>query len=149
MAQAERAAQFLALHKQPGMLVVPNPWDAGTAKLLAAMGFKALATTSAGLAFSLGRPDAEAAVTRTEILDNARAIVEATDLPVSADLEGGFGDGRRIAPKPFAWRSRPGLPAARSRMQPRGGTSRCTSSAPLSIGCGRRRRRHMAPRPSC
>jgi 2-methylisocitrate lyase-like PEP mutase family enzyme len=92
MRQAERAAQFLDLHRQPGLLVVPNPWDAGTAKLLVAMGFAALATTSAGLAFSLGRPDAAAAVTRTEILDNARAIVEATDLPVSADLEGGFGE---------------------------------------------------------
>ena len=92
MAQAERAAQFLALHNQPDLLVVPNPWDAGTAKLLAAMGFKAWRRRAPASAFSLGRPDAAAAVTRTEVLDNARAIVEATDLPVSADLEGGFGD---------------------------------------------------------
>jgi 2-methylisocitrate lyase-like PEP mutase family enzyme len=91
-AQTQRAAAFKALHERPGIFVVPNPWDAGSAKLLAALGFEALATTSAGLAFSLGRPDAEGAITREETLANARAIVEATSLPVSADLENGFGD---------------------------------------------------------
>lgn len=92
MTQAEKAERFLALHRQPGLLVTPNPWDAGTARLLAAMGFKALATTSAGLAYTLGRPDMLAAVSREETLANARAVVEATELPVSADLEAGFGD---------------------------------------------------------
>lgn len=80
------------LHQGPGMLVLPNPWDAGSAKMLASLGFDALATTSAGLAFSLGRRDAEGAVSRTEALENARAIVAATDLPVAADLENGYGD---------------------------------------------------------
>jgi 2-methylisocitrate lyase-like PEP mutase family enzyme len=91
-AQAERAERFQRLHARPGVFVIPNPWDAGSAKVLAALGFEALATTSAGFAFSLGRPDAEGAVNREDTLTNARAIVDATSLPVSADLENGFGD---------------------------------------------------------
>lgn len=90
--QRQRAERFRDLHRGPGMLVLPNPWDAGSAKMLASLGFDALATTSAGLAFSLGRRDAEGAVSRTEALENARAIVAATDLPVAADLENGYGD---------------------------------------------------------
>ena len=91
--QANKAAAFEALHARPGAFIIPNPWDAGSAKILASFGFEALATTSAGFAFALGRPDAEGAIGRDETLANARAIVEATDLPVSADLENGFGDG--------------------------------------------------------
>ncbi len=91
MKQSEKAKTFKRLHEQPGTFVIPNPWDAGSAKFLAQLGFKALATTSAGLAFALGRPDGAEMVSREETLDNAKAIVEATDLPVSADLEGGFG----------------------------------------------------------
>jgi 2-methylisocitrate lyase-like PEP mutase family enzyme len=87
-----RAESFRKLHYRPGVFVVPNPWDAGSAKLLESLGFEALATTSAGHAFSLGRPDAAAAVDRHETLENIRAIVDATSLPVSADLENGFGD---------------------------------------------------------
>jgi len=90
--QAQRGDAFRALHQREGLLILPNPWDAGSAKMLAALGFEALATTSAGLAFSLGRPDAEGAVSREESLANARAIVEATPLPVAADLENGYGD---------------------------------------------------------
>ncbi|WP_180901289.1 isocitrate lyase/PEP mutase family protein [Martelella soudanensis] len=90
--QAEKFERFRALHSRDGAFVMPNPWDAGTARLLANLGFEALATTSAGLAFSLGRSDSAADLSRQEILANARAIVEATDLPVSADLENGFGD---------------------------------------------------------
>lgn len=90
--QTIRAETFAALHRRASIFAVPNPWDAGSAKLLAAMGFEALATTSAGLAFSLGKPDGEGAVSRDETLANARAIVEATPLPVTADLENGFGD---------------------------------------------------------
>ncbi|MFG9942813.1 isocitrate lyase/phosphoenolpyruvate mutase family protein [Pseudomonas aeruginosa] len=91
--QRQRAERFRDLHQGPSMLVLPNPWDAGSAKMLASLGFDALATTSAGLAFSLGRRDAEGAVSRTEALENARAIVAAaTDLPVAADLENGYGD---------------------------------------------------------
>lgn len=91
-AQAEKAALFKALHERAGLLVLPNPWDAGSAKLLAAMGFEALATTSAGLAWMLGRPDAAAAVSREDSMQNAREIVGATGLPVAADLENGYGD---------------------------------------------------------
>jgi 2-methylisocitrate lyase-like PEP mutase family enzyme len=92
VAPVSRAAAFKALHERPGAFVIPNPWDAGTAKLLASLGFEALATTSAGLAFSMGRPDGEGAINRDETLANARTIVEATALPVSADLENGFAD---------------------------------------------------------
>ena len=90
MSQDEKARRFRALHDRPGAFVIPNPWDAGSARMLAALGFEALATTSAGFAFSLGRRDG--AVTRDEALDHARSIVAAADLPVSADLENCFGD---------------------------------------------------------
>jgi len=80
------------LHTRQGLFAIPNPWDAGSAKILATLGFEALATTSAGFAFSLGKPDAERAISRSETLANARSIVDATKLPVSADLENGFGD---------------------------------------------------------
>ena len=89
-AQLEKAERFKALHQRPGAFVIPNPWDAGSAWLLARLGFEALATTSAGFANSIGKPDG--AVTREETLDNVRAIVAATSLPVAADLEKGFGD---------------------------------------------------------
>ncbi|WP_343572284.1 isocitrate lyase/phosphoenolpyruvate mutase family protein [Pseudomonas sp.] len=90
--QQQRGEAFRALHQRDGLFVLPNPWDAGSAKMLAHLGFEALASTSAGLAFSLGRPDAEGAVSREEALANARAIIEATPLPVAADLENGYGD---------------------------------------------------------
>ena len=90
--QIHRGEVLRALHQRPGIFVVPNPWDAGSARLLAHLGFEALATTSAGLAFSLAKADGSAVVTREETLANVRTIVEATDLPVTADLENGFGD---------------------------------------------------------
>jgi 2-methylisocitrate lyase-like PEP mutase family enzyme len=90
--QARKGASFRALHERPGAFVIPNPWDVGTARILAALGYEALATTSAGHAFALGRRDGAGLLTRDETLANARAIVEATDLPVTADLENGFGD---------------------------------------------------------
>jgi len=89
---ADKAIDFRALHERSGVFVIPNPWDAGTAKMLELLGYEALATTSAGFAFSLGRPDAAGAVSREEALNHARTIVESTVLPVSADLENGFGD---------------------------------------------------------
>jgi 2-methylisocitrate lyase-like PEP mutase family enzyme len=92
MSQSEKAKKFLKLHEGPGAFLIPNPWDAGTARMLSALGYEALATTSAGLAFSLGRRDGEGLVTREEVLAHVRAIVAASDLPVSADLENGFGD---------------------------------------------------------
>jgi 2-methylisocitrate lyase-like PEP mutase family enzyme len=88
--QAEKAAAFRALHERPGAFIIPNPWDAGTARLLAALGFEALATTSLGLANMLGRADS--AVSRAEVIANCRAIAEATDLPVNVDLENCFAD---------------------------------------------------------
>jgi 2-methylisocitrate lyase-like PEP mutase family enzyme len=87
-----RAEAFRALHERQGAFVIPNPWDAGSARILAALGFEALATTSGGLAYSLGRRDGEGMVSRDEALRHAESIVEATPLPVSADLENGFGD---------------------------------------------------------
>ncbi|HEY5425751.1 MAG TPA: isocitrate lyase/phosphoenolpyruvate mutase family protein [Candidatus Tumulicola sp.] len=90
--QAEKGTRFQALHAREGAFVIPNPWDAGTARILAALGFEALTTTSAGLAFALGRRDGEGAISRDETLANAKAIADATDLPVAADLENGFGD---------------------------------------------------------
>jgi 2-methylisocitrate lyase-like PEP mutase family enzyme len=81
--QTEKAEAFRALHTRPGAFVIPNPWDAGTAKLLAALGFEALATTSLGLANMLGTAE----VSLDAILENCRTIAEATDLPVNADLE--------------------------------------------------------------
>jgi 2-methylisocitrate lyase-like PEP mutase family enzyme len=89
--QVDKYGVFRGLHERQGVFVMPNPWDAGTARILSALGFEALATTSAGLALSIGRQDSAASLTRDEVLQNARAIVEATDLPVSADLEDGFG----------------------------------------------------------
>ena len=92
LSQNEKAKRFRQLHEGPGTFVIPNPWDAGTARMLAALGYESLATTSGGLAFSLGRRDGEGLVTREEVLAHVRGIVEACDLPVSADLENGFGD---------------------------------------------------------
>ena len=90
--QAEKGRRFQALHNRPGIFVIPNPWDAGTAKILAGLGFEALTTTSAGLAFTIGKQDGDGSVTREETLANAKLIADATDLPVAADLEDGFGE---------------------------------------------------------
>jgi len=89
--QAEKAATFHQLHYRKEPLIVANPWDAGTARILTALGFEALSTTSGGLAVTLGRRDGTASITRDEALANAKAIAEATHLPVAADLENGYG----------------------------------------------------------
>ena len=94
-AQIEKAARFKALHEGPDAFVIPNPWDAGSARILAGLGFQALATSSGASAGILGRHDGK--VTREEALAQAHAIVMATDLPVSADLEKGFGDAPAVA----------------------------------------------------
>lgn len=96
--QMEKAELFRALHTRPGAFIIPNPWDAGTAKLLAAMGFEALATTSLGLANTLG----SANVSLDAIIENCRAIAQATDLPVNADLENCGADDPKIAAKAIA-----------------------------------------------
>lgn len=88
MTQVERGESFRALHEgEP--FVIPNPWDRGTAKTMASLGFKALATTSAGMAFTLGKLDGD--VTLDELAEHVRTIADATDLPVSVDLENGYG----------------------------------------------------------
>jgi 2-methylisocitrate lyase-like PEP mutase family enzyme len=88
----QRAEEFKRLHEGPGAFVMPNPWDVGTARVLAGLGYAALATTSGGLAFALGRRDGEGSVSRAEALDHSAMIAGATDLPVNGDLENGFGD---------------------------------------------------------
>lgn len=95
--QAAKGAAFRALHDGTETFVIPNPWDAGTARILTSLGFKALTTTSAGLAFALGRRDGAGLVSRDETLENAKAIADATHLPVAADLENGFGDSPEAA----------------------------------------------------
>jgi 2-methylisocitrate lyase-like PEP mutase family enzyme len=92
MDQTQKAIAFRDLHHGDRAFIMPNPWDAGSARLLQNLGFLALGTTSAGLAYSLARPDGHRAVSRGEALSHAAAIVNATDVPISADLEGGFGD---------------------------------------------------------
>ena len=95
MSQHDKATRFRALHQGPGAFVIPNPWDAGSARVLAGLGFQALATSSGACAGVLGRRDGQ--VTREEALAHARAIVAAVELPVSADLEKGFGDAPEAA----------------------------------------------------
>jgi 2-methylisocitrate lyase-like PEP mutase family enzyme len=109
ISHAEKAAAFKSLHERPGIFVVPNPWDAGSAKMLASLGFEALATTSGGLAFSLGKPDSLAKVTREETLANVASIVEATALPVSADLENGFSHSPEAAAETILLAAKTGL----------------------------------------
>ena len=90
VSQADKAKKLRALHEAPGSFVIPNPWDGGSARVLAGLGFEALATSSGAKAGVLGKRDGK--VNREEALANARQIVEACDLPVIADLEKGFGD---------------------------------------------------------
>jgi 2-methylisocitrate lyase-like PEP mutase family enzyme len=105
--QLEKADRFRALHAGPGAFVIPNPWDAGSARVLAALGFQALATSSGASAGVLGRRDGR--VTRDEALAHASAIVDATDLPVSADLEKGFGDAPEAAAETIRLAAETGL----------------------------------------
>jgi len=95
--QFDKVRAFRALHERAGAFIVPNPWDAGTARILAALGFEALATTSLGLANVLGRADGAGAVSRREVLENCAEIAGATDLPVSADLENCYAHEPRAA----------------------------------------------------
>jgi 2-methylisocitrate lyase-like PEP mutase family enzyme len=88
--QNDKGRAFRLLHERPGLFVMPNPWDVGTARMLEGLGFEALATTSSGFAFSQGRLDYD--VGREAALEHCRTLVSATSLPVSADLENGFGD---------------------------------------------------------
>lgn len=105
--QAEKGTIFRALHEQEKAFVIPNPWDAGTARLLALLGFAALATTSAGHAFALGRLDNT--LSRDETITHGRDLAAATDLPVSADLGNGFGDAPEIAAETIRMAAAAGL----------------------------------------
>jgi Phosphoenolpyruvate phosphomutase len=112
----EKAVAFRALHERPGAFIIPNPWEAGTAKLLAAMGFEALATTSLGLANMLGRADSR--VTRDEVIANCRIIAEATDLPVNADLENCFAHEPEAAAEAIRLAAEAGAVGGQSRTTP-------------------------------
>lgn len=92
LSQHTKGEKLKALHQRSGIFVIANAWDAGSAKILSAMGFEAIATTSSGLASSKGKPDGEGVLTREETFENVAEIVHATPLPVSADLENGYGD---------------------------------------------------------
>ena len=107
VAQNEKAVRFRALHEGPGVFVIPNPWDVSSARVLAGLGFHALATSSAASAAALGRRDG--GLTREEALARARLIVDATDLPVSADLEEGFGDAPEVVAETIRLASGAGL----------------------------------------
>jgi 2-methylisocitrate lyase-like PEP mutase family enzyme len=105
--QNEKATRFRALHDGPGAFVIPNPWDVGSARMLAGLGFQALATSSAASACALGKRDG--GLTRDEALAHARLIVGATDLPVSADLEKGFGDAPEVVAETIRLAAEAGL----------------------------------------
>lgn len=105
--QDGRAVRFRSLHDSPGVFVIPNPWDGGSARILAGLGFQALATSSAASAAALGRRDGE--LTRDEALAHARMVVDATDLPVSGDLEKGFGDAPEVVAETIRLAANAGL----------------------------------------
>ncbi|MDX1401149.1 MAG: isocitrate lyase/phosphoenolpyruvate mutase family protein [Kiloniellales bacterium] len=88
----DKAEKFRKLHLRPNAFVIPNPWDIGSLRILEASGFEAIATTSAGFAFTIGRQDGAGLISRSETIAHAQTLAEATELPVSADLENGFGD---------------------------------------------------------
>src|ERR1700758_3833305 len=94
LTQSEKGRLFRSLHERDRAFIIPNPWDVGTARLLAHLGFEALATTSMGYAFSVGQRDNT--IDRERIMEHVSAIASASDLPVSADLENGFGHAPEI-----------------------------------------------------
>jgi 2-methylisocitrate lyase-like PEP mutase family enzyme len=107
LTQNEKAIRFRALHDGPGAFVIPNPWDVGSARILAGLGFQALATSSAAAASVIGKEDH--GLTRDEALLHSRSIVDATDLPVSADLENGFGDAPEVVAETIRLAAETGL----------------------------------------
>jgi hypothetical protein len=133
--QAEKAAVFRALHERARAFIIPNPWEAGTAKLLAGLGFETLATTSLGLANMLGCADSK--VTREEAIANRRVIAEATDLPVNARMN------RKPRQRLSGSRQRPVSLAAPSRITPATPPIRSTISISPLLVFAPRRRSHM------
>src|SRR5690348_1808277 len=107
LTQTEKGQAFRALHQRNCAFIIPNPWDVGSARILAYLGFEALATTSMGYAFTLGRRDNS--LNRSETLAHAFAIASATNLPVSADLENGFGDDPKVVAETIRFAADAGL----------------------------------------
>jgi 2-methylisocitrate lyase-like PEP mutase family enzyme len=136
MTQTERGQAFRALHERDRAFIIPNPWDVGTARLLAHLGFEALATTSAGYAFSLGKRDNT--IGRDETMAHVATIVSATDLPVSADLENGFGDAPESVAETIKLAARAGLVG--------GSIVKCMSLGMPSTGSARPQRLCVASR---
>ena len=139
---AEKRRTFRALHES-GCFVIPNPWDVGTARYLQRLGFKALATTSSGAAWSLGYADGE--VPLDAMLDHIRTIAAATDLPVNADFLAGFADAPHGVAANVRAASRPAWPACRSRTPPAMPRRRCSTSLWPSSASRRRARRSTRP----
>jgi 2-methylisocitrate lyase-like PEP mutase family enzyme len=110
MTQVEKGQIFAALHERDGAFIIPNPWDVGTARLLTQLGFEALATTSAGYSFSMGQRDNS--ITRIDMMAHVATIAAATELPVSADLENGFGDSPEFVAETIRLAARAGLVGA-------------------------------------
>ena len=139
---SDRRTSFRQLHES-GCFVIPNPWDVGSARLLAQLGFPALATTSSGFAWTLGRPDNGVAI--AEALAHFRAIAEAVDIPVNADFQGGFAVNLQCVPGECDRGRRDGCRRAVDRgfsaMRP----TRCSSSRSPSTASGRRARRSTTP----
>lgn len=126
MTQAEKGKLFRELHERSQAFIIPNPWDIGTARLLARLGFEALATTSAGCAFAMGQKDGS--LSRDQAMAHAEAIASATDLPVSADLENGFGDSPDEAAETIMMAAKTGIVGASIE-----DTSRSAGEGPYEI----------------
>ena len=138
--QADKARAFRALHERRTAFIIPNPWDAGTARLLAHLGFEALATTSAGYAFSAGKPDH--GVSRDAMLEHVASIAAAVDLPVSGDLENGYGDSPEDAAQTILLAAAAGLVGGSIEDSTNGSGDQSTKSArPLSASPRQRKRR--------
>ncbi|MGF6174197.1 2-methylisocitrate lyase-like PEP mutase family enzyme [Ensifer sp. 4252] len=146
--QKEKFARLKALHDRETAFVIPNPWDAGSARLLTSLGFEALATTSAGYAFSKGKRDSFASLSRREILENAAEIAEATDLPVSADLEDGFGAAPETCAETIRMACKVGLVGGLSKTQRAIRMNRFTSF-PKRLNAFARLQKLLAICPSC
>ena len=144
---ADKRATFRKMH-ETGCFVLPNPWDAGSARALQHLGFKAIASTSAGFAWSIGKADNR--VTLEDVLQHLTALCEATDLPVNADFEGGFAheaaEGRRSTSHA---RSRPASPDCRSRIPPAMRQIRCTTPSWRSSASRRRAPPSMPTTAAC
>jgi 2-methylisocitrate lyase-like PEP mutase family enzyme len=119
--QVEKGREFFELHQRKAAFVIPNPWDIGTARLLAQIGFEALATTSGGYAFSLGKPDG--AVSREQMMQHVSALAAATELPLSADLENGFGDSPEAVAETIGLAARAGASGGSIEDVPRQGSN--------------------------